>query len=185
MMSQEVLQEALSQYDGSIIVVSHNRHFADSFVNKVLEVKNGKAVVYDGDIRYYLSKIRESQEKVSSDSRMNMPPVNINRDTPAETARKISGKEARQEKALLRQKRNQKLGPLKKNLASMESEIEVLETQKLELEQSLADPELYNDQDAFTEKSKLYNQVGHRLTRCYTAWEDIQSKIDKLEEELL
>ncbi len=48
MNSQEVLQEAMAQYDGTVVVVSHNRYFLDSFVNRVLEVKNGKISVYEG-----------------------------------------------------------------------------------------------------------------------------------------
>ena len=45
MSSQEVLQEAMAQYDGTIVVVSHNRYFLDSFVNKVLEVRDGRLVL--------------------------------------------------------------------------------------------------------------------------------------------
>ncbi len=182
MMSQEVLQEALSQYDGTIMVVSHNRHFADSFVNKVLEIKDGKAIVYDGNISYYLSKIREAQETATPAA--NTIKNTITSPSSPQSDKKVSGKEARQAKALLRQKRNKNLGPLKKNLANLENEIEAIEAQKQELEEALADPDLYNDQDAFTEKSKLYSQIDSRLKRRYTSWEDIQEKIEKLEEEI-
>jgi ATP-binding cassette subfamily F protein 3 len=181
MMSQEVLQEALKQYDGTIMVVSHNRHFVDSFVNKVLEIKNGKAVVYDGNISYYLSKIREAQATAKSATAAFSSSAAT--PDPIASEKKVSSKEARQSKALLRQKINKNLGPLKKNLAALEGEIEQLETLKQELETTLADPELYNDQTAFTEKSKHYSQIDARLQRRYAAWTETQENIEKLEEE--
>ncbi len=54
MSSQEILQEAMAQYEGTIIVVSHNRFFVNSFVNKVLEIRNGRATVHEGNIDDYL-----------------------------------------------------------------------------------------------------------------------------------
>lgn len=184
MMSQEVLQEALSQYDGSILVVSHNRHFVDSFVNKVLEIRDGKATVYDGNISYYLSKLREARELGAPATAKPTENIeNIENIGSGETDKKGTSKEARKEKAILRQEKNKKLGPLKKNLSSLENEIENLEKQKQELEQALADPDLYSDQDSFGEKSKLYSQVDSRLKRRYASWEDIQEKIEQLEEE--
>jgi len=61
--SQEVLQEAMSQYDGFILVVSHNRYFLDSFVNKVVAVKDGQVAVYEGNISDYLLKIQADSER--------------------------------------------------------------------------------------------------------------------------
>ena len=63
MSSQEVLQEAMAQYDGTIIVVSHNRYFLDSFVNKVMEVKNGRITVYEGDVGEYLRKMQMMEQE--------------------------------------------------------------------------------------------------------------------------
>ena len=63
MSSQEILQEAMAQYDGTIVVVSHNRYFVDSFVNKVMEVKDGRITLYEGDITEYLLKQAELAEE--------------------------------------------------------------------------------------------------------------------------
>ena len=182
MMSQEVLQEALSQYDGSIVVVSHNRHFVDSFVNKVLEIKDGKATIYDGNISYYLAKIKEmKQQEISSQTKPDndsAPPPEL-----APSEKKISSKEQRKANAKLRQSKDKKLGPLKKSLASLEEEIEKIENQKSSLEQELADPNLYSNQDAFAEKSKLFSELDARLKRRYHTWEETQSKIDEMEKE--
>ena len=58
MSSQEVLQEAMARYEGSIIVVSHNRFFVNAFVNKVLEIKDGSATIYEGNVDDYLEHRR-------------------------------------------------------------------------------------------------------------------------------
>ena len=65
MSSQDVLQEAMAQYDGTIIVVSHNRYFLEGFVNKVLEVKDGNITLYEGGVTEYLAKqeLMREQEK--------------------------------------------------------------------------------------------------------------------------
>ena len=66
MMSQEILQEALAQYDGTIIIVSHNRYFLDHFVNKVLEIKNGGATLFDGNLAYYLDKTAKDRQQAAA-----------------------------------------------------------------------------------------------------------------------
>ncbi|MDH5299012.1 MAG: ABC transporter ATP-binding protein, partial [Desulfobulbaceae bacterium] len=167
------------QYDGSIIVVSHNRFFLDSFVNKVLEIKNGAATLFEGNISDYLAKIKQirSEQKLTGTS----PTQPRKEGTVAAPLAK--GKEARQLKAKLRQERNQTLGPLKKQAAKAEEEIERLEEEKLSLEKALAAPELYQDQVAFSARSKEYSEVTKRLERRYNEWERLQAQVEAMEAE--
>jgi ATP-binding cassette subfamily F protein 3 len=175
--SQEVLQEAMRQFDGSIIVVSHNRYFINSFVSKVLEIKNHLATLFDGNIDYYLNKVQESKDTASlrkDSARKDMDKAIANKP-------KAKGKEARKQQARLRQQKSKALGPLKKVVTRCEQAIEKLETQKSDLEQALADPELYNDQDKFNEKNSEYNSVQRQLKRSYQEWEENQAKIEEIE----
>lgn len=181
MMSQEVLQEALSQYDGSIVIVSHNRYFVDSFVNKVLEIKDGKATMYEGNVSYYLEKIKKERELAAATTQQqshNQPAPDRN---GANKSGRQSGKEARKIKAKLRQEKSKKLGPIKSKIAKLEKDIEVLEDKKAELESALADPELYQDQDAFAEKSSDFKKTDQRLDRLYRQWEELQADLEELE----
>ena len=66
MSSQEILQEAMAQYEGTIIVVSHNRFFVNSFVNKVLEIRGGKATIHEGNIDDYLEWRRKAEGQAVS-----------------------------------------------------------------------------------------------------------------------
>ena len=180
MNSQEILQEAMHQYDGTIIVVSHNRFFLDGFVNKVLEIKNGGGNLFEGNISDYLAKVKQIQSNTGTTRK---PAADGKAQTLETSASK--GKEGRQVKARLRAERNKKLGPLKKQVESAEAEVEKLEARKGELELAMADPELYKNQDAFSERSREYHEVERHLKRVYQEWEGLQEKMEKLEAEML
>ncbi|MFH1020287.1 MAG: ATP-binding cassette domain-containing protein, partial [Pseudomonadota bacterium] len=176
--SQEVLQEAMRQYDGSIIVVSHNRYFANSFVGKVLEIKGGRGTIFDGNIDYYLHKTHAEaagppQKKAVTTKTAPVGPA------PEKPAKK--GKEARKLQADLRQQKNREIAPLKKIVDRCEQEIEQLEIRKTQLEQAMADPELYQDQDRFAKLNNEYTALGRKLKRTYAEWEQAQAKMEEIE----
>lgn len=176
MTSQEILQEAMGQYDGSIIVVSHNRYFLNSFVNKVLEIKNGIATLYEGNVDEYLAKVKEEQSREEKPAQEKLPEITGN-----EPANLKKGKAARQAQAKARQEKGRLLNPFKEIVSTTEKEIEKLETTKSDLEQILADPELYKDQDAFSDKTKEYHKVEKLLAKEYAEWEKAQAKIEEIE----
>ncbi len=171
--SQEVLQEAMAQYEGTIIVVSHNRFFVNSFVNKVLEIRDGRATLYEGNIDDYLARRKQEDEGVRSAP----PPASGgNREKPEDK------KARRRARAHARQKLGARIGPWKKQSAAAEEEIERHEARKAELEQKMADPDLYGDQAAWTETSREYARVERQLERAYRKWEEAQEKIESIEQ---
>ena len=180
MMSQEILQEAMAQYDGTIIVVSHNRFFLDRFVNKTLEIKNGQALIFAGNTAYYLEKVKQLAENNKTSS----GPASQGQKKQVEQKQKnVHGKKARQAQARLRQELNRKTGDLKKSCKQTETAIETLESRKEELEKILADPELYKDQERFSEQSREYGKIDDKLKRLYHKWETTQSRIEEIEAE--
>jgi ATP-binding cassette subfamily F protein 3 len=179
MSSQEVLQKAMEQYDGTIIIVSHNRHFVNHFINKVLEIKNGQATLYEGNIEDYLYKLKTVQDGAAAILQDEAEKETVSNDTPI----KQKGKAARQEQAKVRQEKSRILSPLKKEVEQAEKEIDILETRKKELEQLMADPQLYQDQDKFAECGKEYSSLERTLTLLYQGWEEIQARIEKIESE--
>jgi ATP-binding cassette subfamily F protein 3 len=177
MSSQEILQEAMAQYDGTIIIVSHNRHFVNRFVSRVLEIKAGQSTLYEGNIEDYLNKLKTVQEREVASR------IEEDKATLSEQPVKQKGKAARQEQARIRQEKSKNLNPLKKEGARTEEVISHLETRKKELEQLMADPQLYQAQDKFAECSKEYNSLDRKLKRLYKSWEEIQAKIEAVESE--
>ena len=174
--SQEVLQEAMAQYEGTIIVVSHNRFFVNSFVNKVLEIRDGRATLYEGNIDDYLARRKREDEEERS-----APPPASGRN-----GEKPEDKKARRRaRAHARQKLGARIGPWKKQSAAAEEEIERHEARKAELEQKMADPDLYGDQAAWTETSREYAKVERQLERAYRKWEEAQEKIENIEQAIV
>ena len=181
MSSQEVLQEAMAQYDGTIVVVSHNRFFLDSFVNKVLEVRDGRITLYDGNVAEYLAKQEALREEENRRLEAAKEPAGK---AVAPGENQDNRKERKRLEALMRQERSRRAGPWLKQLAEAEEKIEEGERQKEELEALMADPELYKDEKSWNETSREYEECKRRLERWYGRWETAQEKIDAIDAEL-
>ena len=62
--SKQMLEQALSNYNGTALIVSHDRYFISKVANKIVEIRDGQLIKYQGDYKYYKEKkIEESQEK--------------------------------------------------------------------------------------------------------------------------
>jgi len=182
MSSQEVLQEAMAQYDGTIIVVSHNRYFLDKFVNRVLEVKDGHIALYGGNVADYLLKQEQLKEleKAQGKKGDKNQAKTVN---PASESQE-SRKERKKLEAERRQERSKRAGPWLKQLAEAEGKVEVYEKQKDDLEVLMADPEIYSDENVWAKASEDYEDCKRRLDRWYEKWETAQEKIDVIDAEL-
>ncbi len=182
MSSQEILQEAMAQYEGTIIVVSHNRFFVNSFINKVLEIRNGKATIFEGNIDDYLERRRLEDSELDQKPARNQPAAG--KLEGADEEQSVDKKVQRQQRALERQVLNRKIGPLKKKSEEAEQDIEKQERRKAELVALMADPNLYGDQERWTATSKEYGQVERSLERAYQKWEEAQQAMEAIEKEV-
>ncbi len=179
MSSQDVLQEAMGQYDGTIVVVSHNRYFLEGFVNRVLEVKDGKITLYEGSLSEYLVKqesLREQEKEQAVNDRK--AEVDITNKSPESQE---SRKEKKRIEAQMRQERSRRAGPWLKQLAEAEKKVELYEQQKENLEALLASPELYSDESGWIKASKEYEDCKRRLDQWFDKWEKAQEKIDEID----
>jgi len=180
MSSQEVLQGAMAQYDGTIIVVSHNRYFLDSFVNKVLEVRDGGITLYEGNVAEYLQKQQALQvlEK-ERETKISHGPSGAEKRKTADSQE--GRKERKRVEAERRQERSRRIGPWLKKAAEAEKQVELLEREKEKIELCMADPELYSDEHGWTEAGKKYETCKRRLERWYDKWETAQEKVEEID----
>ncbi|MCI5228153.1 MAG: ABC transporter ATP-binding protein, partial [Candidatus Electrothrix sp. AX2] len=110
--SQEVLQEAMAQYEGSIIVVSHNRAFVNSFVNKVLEIRDGRAILHEGNIDDYLAVRQQQDEEKTAGQKKKKPQKKSQKSqqsASAKTEQDATGSGDRKEERRQRAQRRQQL----------------------------------------------------------------------------
>ena len=181
MSSQEILQEALAQYEGTIIVVSHNRFFVNSFVNKVLEIRNGRATIHEGNIDDYLEWRRREETRASETATQSS---SATRAVAAGDENSADRKVQRRQRALERQELNKKIGPWRRKSEEAEQEIDRHERRKAELEALMAEPDLYSDKERWSATSREYGQVERHLERAFQRWEEAQAAIEAIEKEL-
>jgi len=147
MISKEVLKKALLRYDGTLLVVSHDRDFLKGMTEKVVEFKNNNVKEYLGDIDYFLEK-----RKIEDMRTLEMGNQKANSSkTPEKPQDNMSTEELRNAQKLVAQ--------IEKKITKKEEELAILEAQ-------MADSAFYNRSDANTivEKHKSLKSEINQLT---------------------
>ena len=186
MQSKKILQQALGQYEGTFVIVSHDRDFLDPIVHKVLEVQPDRTRTFLGNVSYYLEKKREENELPGEDLATTAgghgeQPANGN--NRSNSGRTLSRKEERRLEAQKRQRKYNRLKPLKRKIEPLEDTIEQLETRKQEIEDLMAEPDFYDDEEQVKEISMEYEKLKAELVETYSEWEELAMQISEIEEE--
>ncbi|MBB81181.1 MAG: ABC transporter ATP-binding protein [Roseibacillus sp.] len=181
MQSQEVLQDALTQYPGTIIIVSHNRSFLDPVVERTLEFRQGKQPrLYHGNLSYYLDKVAED-EHLSSNSRT-VPTGERATSTTREGS--LTRKEERRREAKMRQQRNLVLKPLEQQLEKLETAITEFEAAKETLTEHMSKPEVASDTEELRKTSEAFQAVGGQLEKAYSEWSQLSDEVETMRRKL-
>lgn len=151
MRSKDVLKEAVKEFDGTVIVVSHDREFLDGLVTKVYEFGGGLVKEHIGGIYDFLQKkkMENLNELQLSQSPQTASPK---KEEPAESESKLSY-EAQKEL-------NKKIRKLEKQVADCEAKIEKLEEQVAQLEEQMATPEGASDMKLYEQHQQLKKQIS-------------------------
>ncbi len=168
--SKDVLLDALRAFPGTLVFVSHDRHFIDGLATRIIEVEGGKLTSYYGDYEYYLEKkssfvdsetltasLAPSPQSPAPGSR---PPVPASKD---ERQRQREGEKQRQREERQREKR----------LAELEREIEALERLLAELETRMADPAFFADHEAARLGGEEHARLSEQIAGLYGEWEKL------------
>jgi ATP-binding cassette subfamily F protein 3 len=179
--SQEVLQNALRDYPGAYLIVSHNRAFLDPIVTKTLEFRQGQLPrMFAGNISYYLEKSEEEKQAAKNTSKGTVTSTSNQASSTG-----INRKEQRKLEAEKRQKRTQVLKPLQTELESLENSIAEFESAQAALTQHMSEPETAGNAEKMQQASHAYQALSEKLENAYTRWGEINDLIEKLEKELL
>ncbi len=179
---RQALTMALQNFDGAIVVVSHDRHLLRNTVDEFWLVNDGHIVEYEGDLEDYerwLADRRkddtEAPKRVTGESSIaSGPAVGAGENADDRKARK------RAEAAL-----RQKISPYRKQLDSLEKEMDQLQSRLVTLEKELSDPELYSDQGRDRLQARLAEQgnARNRLAEVEAQWLEISETLQNLESE--
>lgn len=175
MRSQAVLQEALKNYSGSYVIVSHNRDFLDPVVTKTLEFRVGLPPrLFLGNLSYYLEK--KAEEKLQQQRAAAAAPVTAARKAEAPSAQSKEERKRREEK-------NRLLKPLREKLEKVEAEIAKHEADKVTLTAKMSRPDFSEDAGDVVETTSKYATMETALARAYSLWADVSESIEKTEAE--
>lgn len=170
MRTKDVLKEAILAFDGTVIIVSHDRDFLNGLVSKVYEFGGGLVREHIGGIYDFLQKkemesLDELHTMGSSSALSSISPS-----APSQEAQPSEGKlsyEERKEQVKLRRK-------LEKNVEECEAEVNRLEAEKQAIEAKLATPEAASDTSLFTE----YGRIQQALKQAEDAWEQAMEALE-------
>lgn len=156
--SKEVLENALIDFDGTLLFVSHDRYFINRVATHVLELSENGSTLYLGDYDYYVEKkataeMSQTEEASTSNQAKEASPVNDYQ------AQKESQKEVRK---LMRQ------------IESLEAEIEELESQNQAISEQMLET---NDADKLMELQAELDKISHRQEEAMLEWEELSEQV--------
>lgn len=183
MRSKKVLQEALKEFDGTYLIVSHDRAFLDTIVNKVLEISPGGTLrTYLGNVSDYIeTKKRERFSSQSSAARGQMSEVS---NQPARRSfseggmSEIDGKNGGTREGK-KEKPKKNLFQLKKRLEQVEKEIAEIENQKLKIEHAMSSEEFAKYPVKAKVISAEYESVTKKLNELMEEWGKVLEELEK------
>ncbi len=176
--SVDALIEALKQYQGTLVFISHDVHFIRALSTHVVRVEAGTLRHFGGGYQYYLDKTAQSaRAALTSSSFTNAGAVS------KPEAPQVDRKEQKRLEAEQRQARSRKKQEIQKRIATLEKEIATLETQERELAAELEKPETYHVGGRANQVNRELMQVSDRLPEVTAKWETASQELASLEAE--
>jgi len=175
MQSKEVLKNAIKEFDGTVIVVSHDRDFLDGLVSRVYEFADGKVREFLGGIYEFLEKKRLENEGLTGVGKTIEPQSVDNKSQRANLLESVNTKSAsamsyEQQKELAKLKRK-----AEKRLEDAEDKVEMLEKQIAEVEETMATPEGATNMKLFTKHAQLKKLLEQAENEWETAADELES----------
>lgn len=186
--SKNVLIEALRQYSGTFVVVSHDRHFLDAVAARVWRAGDGTVKVYEGGYSDYLR-----QRDAATSMQVAPQPLPSPKSADPKPSAPSPARKSKEQKRIEAEQRNRlhkalkdgtdpgeltDPGLLRRYVERLENEIEKAETKRSKLESTLADPTLYDQKEAFAKTMADFNAVNESLESLIARWEEALEKLE-------
>jgi ATP-binding cassette subfamily F protein 3 len=185
MQSQDVLQRALIDYPGSVMIVSHNRDFLDALVTKTLEFQPGRPPIqYAGNITYYLEKSAEDEAAKKGAPKLATLGAAASTNSSRQSVPGVNRKEQRRIEAEQREIRSKVLKPLETEFAALEIKIAELEGAQATLTQQLSSEEVGNNPGKLREVTNAVDKLAKALETSYSRWGALSEEIERLRAKL-
>ena len=185
--SVDMLEGALRSFPGTIVLISHDEHLVRAVANRVIDIRNGRVTVFDGDYDYYLYKREDLAARAAAEAE-GRPVREVPAAAPARAAADLAavpapaGKKTREQRraeAEARRELNRRLKKVKSRLAKVEADLEVKRARYGELMEMMASEELYADQDRFNAALGEYNGLKQELPALEDEWLELSTTIEE------
>ncbi len=177
--SKEILEEAIKNYEGTVIYVSHDRYFINQTATRILELDHGHFVNYIGNYDYYLEKKEDpdfnKDKAVSGHIEASPKAFTETNDDKSYSSGKLDYKEQKERKA--------KLQKLKSQLNSTEKSIEKFEEEDMELDELMSDPAIATNSAKLNEIGFKKSELANKLDQLFKLWEEQSLAIEEFENE--
>ncbi|MDA3838003.1 MAG: ABC-F family ATP-binding cassette domain-containing protein [Candidatus Delongbacteria bacterium] len=167
--TKDIFQQALLKYEGTIVIVSHDRYFLDKLVGRVFEIKDGAMDIFEGNYSYYIEK-RKALDELEK----------LNEVKVEEVKPSFKSKEQKKIEAAKRNAQYKETKVFKDKLLKVEKEIEELEMRKDQIENMLSTQE-FSDMSKTVDLSREIGQIETNLAYKMMEWEEIQEKLEEIE----
>ena len=181
MHSKDVLLEALKDFGGTVVFVSHDRGFIEDLATRVLELHPGKYRNFPGDYKYYMQRLEDEENgtvgefSFASNRTPQAAKKTETKNQQASPSENVSaGKLAWEEQKKLSAERRK----IEKEIEKIESQIAQAEDKKKELENRLSDPAVYSDGEKSRAVQKEISDLDSELEKLNAAWEEACEKLD-------
>ena len=156
--SKEILENALNEYEGTLLYVSHDRYFINRTATRILELENRSFTGYLGNYDYYLEKKKDRLDIAADGS-------TSSEQGKAVSENKLSWQEQKAAEAEKRKKENR--------IKKIEADIEATECRNTEIENLMSDPAIATDVEKLTELSNEAGELADKLNSLYEEWEKL------------
>src|SRR5690554_2465794 len=185
---RQALTMALQNFEGAIVVVSHDRHLLRNTVDEFWLVNDGHVVEYQGDLEDYESWLADRRKDDAEPPKRQLGSAAGSADAASAQADTAVGESADDRKARKRAEAalRQKLSPYRKKQATLEKQMETLHETLNDLESELADPALYSDESKGRLKDLLGKQSAAKgqLEDVEAQWLEVSETVETMEDEL-
>ncbi len=177
MQSVEMLIDALKKYEGTMILVSHDRYFISKTANKIWWIEDAKIKEFNGPYDEWVTWQQERQKRLAEEASVKPVPPAPKQEAPKpKPVPSVDHGELQQ----LRKQYQQKL----KQFQKLEAELEKIKSKQAELEGQLADPEIYADKDRFLRLDEDYKAVSTQVSAKTADYEKLFEEVMQLEEKI-
>jgi ATP-binding cassette, subfamily F, member 3 len=171
--TKNIFHQALKQYQGTIIIVSHDRFFLDQLANKVVEIKEGKIYIYPGNYSYFIKKRQMLLEKEEKET------IHLIKDEKELKPSSIE-KQKRRIQAEQRNQQYQLIQEIEKKLNPLEEKINQLDREKADIEEKLCQREVHRDSQKVQLLMTVLSRINNDLDYLIIQWEELVKEKEKI-----